>query len=157
MTEADELRKEMKSGQLETKEQNREQYHQLTQLIQEMALNQKKSSEEAKEDIGLVIQRQDTMEKRLDKLEAGGAAKGDHTFIGQHKLLIDKARYGIKVLKMRGKVSELSARTHLKTQLDLTKATMDNMGITQAYRLGKNPVKENDPCPPVIIVFNLSW
>ena len=47
MEEADELKKEMKSGQLEIKEQNREQYHQLTQLIQEMALNQKKSSEEA--------------------------------------------------------------------------------------------------------------
>ena len=95
MSEADKLRKKMKNGQLEIKEQNREQYHQLTQLIQEMALNQKKSSEEAKEDIGLVIQRQDSMEKRLDKIEAGGAAKGDHTFIGQHKLLIDKARYGI--------------------------------------------------------------
>ena len=121
----------MKNNQLEIKEQNREnreQYHQLTQLIQEMALNQKKSSEEAKEDIGLIIQRQDNMEKRLDKFEAGGPAKGDHTFIGQHKLLIDKARYGIKVLKMRGKVSELSARTHLKTQLDLTKATWTAWG-----------------------------
>ena len=69
MEEADKLRKEMKSGQLEIKEQNREQYHQLTQLIQEMALNQKKSSEEAKQDIGLVMQRQDTMEKRLKNLK----------------------------------------------------------------------------------------
>ena len=67
MSEADELRKEMKSGQLEIKEQNREQYHQLTQLIQEIAINQRKSSEEAKQDIGLVMQRQDTMEKRLEK------------------------------------------------------------------------------------------
>ena len=23
----------------------------------------------------------------------------------------------------------------------------------QAYRLGKNPEKDNDPCPPVIIIF----
>ena len=119
-----------------------------------MSINQGNRVDEAKQDLGLVIQKQETMEKRLDKLESGGAAKGEHSFIGQHKLLIDKARYGIKVLKMRGKVSELSARSHLKTQPDLTKATMDIMGITQAYRLGKNPVKENDPCPPVIIVFN---
>ena len=27
------------------------------------------------------------------------------------------------------------------------------MGIAQAYRLGKNPEKESDPCPPVIIIF----
>ena len=27
------------------------------------------------------------------------------------------------------------------------------MGISQAYRLGTNPEKEGDPCPPVIIVF----
>ena len=107
-----------------------------------MALNHKKASEDAKEDIDLAIQRHDTMEKRLNKLEAGGAAKGEHTFIGQLKLLIDKARYGIKVLTMRGKVSELSARNHLKTKIDLTKSTMENMGITQAYRLGKTPVKE---------------
>ena len=68
-------------------------------------------------------------------------------------LLIDKAKYGIKVLGMRETVSELNARTHLTTKLNLTKTTLDNMGISQAYRLGKNPVKEGDPCPPVIIVF----
>ena len=31
---------------------------------------------------------------------------------------------------------------------------MENMGITQAYRFGKNPEKDTDPCPPVIIFFN---
>ena len=78
------------------------------------------------------MQRQDTMEKRLEKLETGGAAKGEHTFIGQHKLLIDQARYGIKVIGMREKVTELNAKSHLRTELDLTKATMANMGISQA-------------------------
>ena len=28
------------------------------------------------------------------------------------------------------------------------------MGITQAYRLGKNPDKVTDPCPPAIVIFN---
>ena len=55
---------------------------------------------------------------------------------------------------MRGKVSEKNVKAHLETQLDLTRSTMENMGITQAYRLGKNPEKETDPCPPVIIFFN---
>ena len=132
MTEADELRKEMKSGQLEIKEQNWEQYHQLTQLIQEIVLNQKKSSEEAKEDIGLVNQRQDTMEKRLDKIKNGGAAMGGDSFIERHKALIEHAKYGIQVLGMPGKVTEANAKTYLRTELDLTKATRDNMAITQA-------------------------
>ena len=28
-----------------------------------------------------------------------------------------------------------------------------DMGITQAFKLGKNQEKENYPCPPVIIIF----
>ena len=28
------------------------------------------------------------------------------------------------------------------------------MGITQTYRLGKNPEKDSDPCPPVMVFFS---
>ena len=28
------------------------------------------------------------------------------------------------------------------------------MGITQAYRLGKNPETEFDPCPPAMVLFS---
>ena len=97
MEEADKLKKLIKENQLEIKEQNlenRQQFQQLTKLIQEMSINQGKRADEAKQDLGLVIQKQETMEKRVDILETGGAAKVEHTFIGQHKLLIDKARYG---------------------------------------------------------------
>ena len=68
-------------------------------------------------------------------------------------LQIERAKYGIKVLGMGGKVSELNAKNYLETHLNLTKTTLDNMGISQAFRLGKNPEKEGDPCPPVIIIF----
>ena len=96
----------------------------------------------------------ETIEQRKEKLENGGAAQGESSFIEQHKNLITKSRYGIKILNMREKVSEKNVKKHLETQLDLTKSTMANMGITQAYRLGKNPEKDTDPCPPVIIFFN---
>ena len=106
-------------------------YNQSTDL----ASNQKKSSEETSQRLGSLEDRQENIEKRLEKIEIGGTAKGEHTFRGQHMLLIDKAKYGIKVLGMRETVSELNARTHLTTKLNLTKTTLDNMGISQAYRL----------------------
>ena len=80
-------------------------------MILEMSVNQKKSSEEAKEDINLVIERQNIMEKRITKLKTRGAAQGEHSFIEQHKLLLNKSRYGIKVLKMRGEVSEKKCKS----------------------------------------------
>ena len=49
---------------------------------------------------------------------------------------------------MRGKVSELNAKTHLRTKLNLTQATLDNMGIAQAHRLEKNPRKRQWSMPP---------
>ena len=49
---------------------------------------------------------------------------------------IDKARYGIKVLGMRQKATELNARTHIKAQLNLTKRALDSMGIAQVFRIG---------------------
>ena len=110
-------------------------------MIQDLASNQKKSSEETTQRLGSLEERHDSIKKRLEKLEIGGTAEGEHSFRGQHILLIDKARYGIKVLGMRENVSELNAKTHLRTKLNLTKTNLDNMGIAQAYRLGKNREK----------------
>ena len=123
-------------------------------MIKSMSVIQCQKADKTAENLDIVIQKQETMEKRLDKLENGGAAKGEDNFIERHKTLIDQAKYGIKVLGMQGKVTELNAKTYLRTELDLTKATMDTMGISQAYRLGKNPINEGDSCPPVIIVFS---
>ena len=77
----------------------------------------------------------DTLEKIIEKLESRGVAKGESAFIEQHKSTIAKARYSIKMLNMREKVSEESVKKHLKTQLNLTRCTLSNMGITQTYRL----------------------
>ena len=118
MEQVTELKKLITQNQLEMREQkmeSRQQFQQLTEMIQAMSINQGKRADETKQDLGLVIQKQETMEKRLDKLETGGAAKGEHSFIEQHKILIDQAKYGIKVIGMRGKVTELNAKTHLRT------------------------------------------
>ena len=45
-------------------------------------------------------------------------------------------------------------KTHLETRLNLTKATLTNMGITEVYRLGKSPEKDSDPCPPTMVFFS---
>ena len=86
MEEAVELKKlEMR----EQKMESRQQFQQRTEMIQAMSINQEKRADETKQDLGLVIQKQETMEKRLDKLKNGGAAKGGYSFIEQHKILID--------------------------------------------------------------------
>ena len=106
-------------------------------MIKDLASNQKKSSEETTQRLGSLEERHDNIEKRLEKLEIGGTAEGEHSFRGQHILQIDMARYGIKVLGMREKVSELNAKDYLKAKLNLTRTTLDNMGIAQAYRKRK--------------------
>ena len=55
---------------------------------------------------------------------------------------------------MRVKVTEENVKKHLETKLDLTKTTLANMGIVEIYRLGKNPVKDSDSCPPVMVFFS---
>ena len=65
---------------------------------------------------------------------------------------IDRARYVIKVLGMKEKATELNARKHIKTQLDLTKRALDSMGITQVFRLGKHPEEGSNTVPPATIL-----
>ena len=55
---------------------------------------------------------------------------------------------------MRGKVTEENVKKHLETKLNLAHATLVNMGITQTYRLGKNPETESGPCPSVMVFFS---
>ena len=68
--------------------------------------------------------------------------------------MIEKAKYSIKMLNMRGKVTEENVKKKLETKLNLTKTTLVNMGITQTYRLGINPEAESNPCPPVMVFFS---
>ena len=73
----------------------------LVEMMKKMSTEQGEASDQAKKDTNLVIERVDTIEKRLDKLENGGAAQGESAFIEQHKNMITKSRYGIKILNMR--------------------------------------------------------
>ena len=111
-------------------------------------------SEQAKKDNTLVVGKLDDLEKRVITLESGSTIKGESAFIEQHKSTIAKAKFSIKMLNMRGKVTEENVKEHLETKLDLTKTTLANTGITQTYRLGKNPEKDSDPCPPVMVFFS---
>ena len=63
----------------------------------------------------------DTMEgtsqdmlQRLENLENKGTVQGEHSHRELNMIQIDRARYGIKVLGMREKATELNARTHIK-------------------------------------------
>ena len=117
----------------EQKEQNQE----LTQMIRNLTTHQQKTAEETTQRFNSIEEKQDSFEKRLEKIEQGGTDKGEHSFRGQHMLQIERAKYGIKVLGMGGKVSELNAKNYLETHLNLTKTTLDNMGIAQAFRTQK--------------------
>ena len=95
-------------------------------MIKDLASNQTKSSEETTHRLDTLEGRHDNIEKRLEKLEIGGTAEGEHSFRGQHMLLIENARYGIKVLGMREKVSELNAKIHLRTKLTTSQPHKNN-------------------------------
>ena len=154
VTELKRLISENKSEALEQKKERRQEFAQLAELITNLTLVQTQNNNQTKKNLGIVTDKLETMEKRLEKVEKGDAAMGGDSFIERHKALIEHAKYGIKVLGMPGKVTEANAKTYLSTELDLTKATRDNMGITQAYRLGKNPTEQSNSCPPVILIFN---
>ena len=154
VTDLKRLISENKSEALEQKKERRQEFAQLADLIKNLTLSQTQNNEQTKESIGIVTHRLEKIEERVEKVEKGGAAMGGDSFIERHKALIENAKYGIKVLGMPGKVTETNAKDYLCTELDLTKATKDNIRITQAYRLGKNPKEESDSCPPVIMIFN---
>ena len=92
MTEVTELKRLISQNQLEMRDQkleSRQHFDQLAEMIKSMSIIQGKKADKTAENLGIVIQKQETMEKRLDKIENGGAAKGEDSFIERHKTLID--------------------------------------------------------------------
>ena len=71
---ADEL-EQMKQGQEELKKQSQSNHKMLVEMMRKMSTEQREASDQAKKDTNLVIERVDTLEKRIDKLESGGAAQ----------------------------------------------------------------------------------
>ena len=138
----------LEQRQEEMMKENKESTAKLTEMMESLLKKTDKTSKETKKDHNQVVGMIGDLENRVATLEKEGATKGESAFIEQHKSSIEKARFSIKMLNMRGKVTEENVKKHLETQLNLTKATLANMGITQAYRLGKNPETDSDPCPP---------
>ena len=160
MADAEQLRNDMNKNHNELKEQNMKQLQEskerdekLTNMILNLTTHQTKAAEDTAQRFDNMEKKQESLENRLEQIEKGGTEKSEHTFRSQHMEKIERAKFGIKVLGMRDKVSEISVKNHIEQTLNLTKTTLNNMGISQAFRLGKNPEKEGDPCPPVIIVF----
>ena len=113
-----------------------------------------KQGEESKSDNALVAEKLSDFEKRIITLESGNTAKGDSSFIEQHKSAITRAKFSIKILDMRETVTEENLKKHLESSLNLTKTTMANMGMVEMYRLGKQPIKDSDSCPPILVFFS---
>ena len=144
----------LEQGQEDMITKNKESSAKLYRMMESLLNKTDVQSEQAKKDNTLVVGKLDDLEKRVITLESGSTTKGESVFIEQHKSSIAKAKYSIKMLNMRGKVPEENVKKHLETKLDLTKTTLANTGITQTYRLGKNPEKDSDPCPPVMVFFS---
>ena len=72
------------------------------------------SSKQAKKDNNLVVGKMENLEQRIITLESGSTTKGESAFIEQHKSSIAKAKFSIKMLNMRGKVTEENVKKHLK-------------------------------------------
>ena len=125
------------------------------QKLMETVLNVTlKQGEESKSDNALVVKKVGDLEKRIITLESGNTAKGDSSFIEQHKSAINRAKFSIKILIMREIVTEENLKRHLESSLNLTKTTMANMGMVEMYRLGKQPIKVSDSCPPILVFFS---
>ena len=81
MTEDLEIK--MKKGQEELKELSQAQHDKLVKMMETMSMNQEKASDQAKKNMNQVIERVDTIEERIERLENGGAAQGESSFIYQ--------------------------------------------------------------------------
>ena len=125
------------------------------QKLMETVLNVTQTqAKETKSDNALIVGKMGDLEKRIITLESGNTTKGDSAFIEQHKSAIKQAKFSIKILNMREIVTEENVKRHLESLLNLTKTTMANMGMVEMYRLGKQPVKGSDSCPPILVFFS---
>ena len=114
----------------------------------------KASGKESKSDSSLTHEKLESLEKRVITLESEKTAKGDWSSKEINKGEITKAKRSIKILNMRDIVTEENLKQHLESSLNLTKATMANMGMVEMFRLGKQPTKASDPCPPILVFFS---
>ena len=114
----------------------------------------KASGKESKSDSSLTHEKLESLEKRVITLESEKTTKGDWSSKEINKGEITKAKRSIKILNMRDIVTEENLKQHLESSLNLTKATMANMGMVEMFRLGKQPTKASDPCPPILVFFS---
>ena len=89
---------ENKTEVMEQKVERKQEFESLVEMITNLSIVQSQNNDKTAENLGIVTQKLDTMEKRLDRVENGGAAMGGDSFIERHKNLIEHAKYGIKVL-----------------------------------------------------------
>ena len=126
----------------------------LRDLMKQMMTENKAAAIESKSDRALTNETLQDLKRRVITLESGNTAKGDYSFKEQHKGEINKCKRSIKILDMRETVTEENIKKHLESSLNLTKVTMANMGMVEMFRLGKQPTKESDSCPPILVFFN---
>ena len=112
------------------------------------------SGKESKSDSSLTHEKLENLENRVKTLENGNTTKGDCSFKELNKIEIGKAKRSIKILNMRDTVTEENIKQHLENTLNLTKATMANLGMVEMFRLGKQPIKVTDSCPPILVFFS---
>ena len=126
----------------------------LMDMMEHVIKSNEVTKDEAKKDHNKVMERMEKVESRMEAIEKGNNSKGESAFIANHKKSIELAKFSIKIQNMKGKVTEENVKNHMVSELNLTNDTISNMGITQAYRLGKSPEKESDPCPPTLVYFS---
>ena len=126
----------------------------MTSMMEKFLNTQQIQGQESKSNHALAMETMGDLEKRIITLESGSTAKGDSSFKEQHKIEICKAKRSIKILNMREIVTEENLKQHLENSLHLTKTTMANMGMVEMFRLGKQPQKATDSCPPILVFFS---
>ena len=90
----------------EMMKENKESTAKLTEMMESLLKKTDDTSKETKKDHNQVIGMIGDLDNILTTLEKGGATKGESAVIEQHKSSIEKARYSIKMLNMKGKVTE---------------------------------------------------
>ena len=65
------------------------------------------------------------LDSRVATLEQENASKGESAFIEQHKRLIEKARFSIKILNMKGRVTEENVKKTLGNTTEPDKSHPD--------------------------------
>ena len=126
----------------------------LKDMLKQVLEVTKATGKESKSDNSLTHDKLENLEKRVKTLESGNTTKGDCSFNELRKIEIDKAKRSIKIHSLRDTVTEENIKKHLESTLQLTQTTMANLGMVEMHRLGKQPTKDTDPCPPILVYFS---